>query len=148
MSVGDIVNINDLSGTVEAITIRTTSIRNYNGNVYIIPNGDIRTVTNMSRTFKRAIVDIPCHYEENQERLVGIIREEMEIAAREVDGIWEIPAVMSIVAFDKNAVRVQVAVPCPVGEHWRVERDLRSRIKARFDREGIVMPHYSVPEGD
>ena len=45
-------------------------------------------------------------------------------------------------------VRVQVAVPCPVGEHWRVERDLRSRIKARFDREGIVMPHYSVPEGD
>ena len=148
MSVGDIVNINDLSGTVEAITIRTTSIRNYNGNVYIIPNGDIRTVTNMSRTFKRAIVDIPCHYEENQERLVGIIREEMEIAAREVDGIKEIPAVMSIVAFDKNAVRVQVAVPCPVGEHWRVERDLRSRIKARFDREGIVMPHYSVPEGD
>ena len=148
MSVGDIVNINDLSGTVEAITIRTTSIRNFNGNVFIIPNGDIRTVTNMSRGFKRAIVDIPCPYEENQERLIAMIREEMETAALEVDGIKEIPAVMSIVAFDKNSVRVQVAVPCPVGEHWRIERDLRTRIKARFDREGIVMPHYSVPEGD
>ena len=53
---------------------------------------------------------------------------------------------MLIVAFDKNSVRLQVAVVCPVGEHWRIEREIRTRIKARFDREGIMMPHYSVPE--
>ena len=148
ISVGDIVDINGTSGTVETITIRTTSIRNFNGNVIVIPNGDIRTITNMSRGFKRAIVNIPCPYEENQERLVGMIKEEMEIAAREVDGITNVPDVMSIVAFDKNSVRVQVAVVCPIGEHWRIERDLRSRIKARFDREGIIMPHYPIPEDD
>ena len=55
---------------------------------------------------------------------------------------------MSIVAFDHNSVRLQVSVPCPIGEHWRIERELRTRIKARFDQEGIVMPHYSVPESD
>ena len=146
IAVGDLVSINGLDGTVEAITIRTTSIRNYNGNVYCIPNGDIRTVTNMSRGFKRAIVNVPCPYEENQERLVAMVKEEMEIAAKEVEGIDAVPDVMSIVAFDKNSVRLQVAVVCPVGEHWRIEREIRTRIKARFDKEGIVMPHYSVPE--
>ena len=146
IAVGDLVSINDLDGTVESITIRTTSIRNYNGNIYNIPNGDIRTITNMSRGFKRAIVNVPCPYEESQERLVNMVKEEMEIAAKEVEGIRTVPDVMSIVAFDKNSVRLQVAVVCPVGEHWRIEREIRTRIKARFDKEGIVMPHYSVPE--
>ena len=145
---GDLVSINGLDGTVETITIRTTSIRNYNGNIYCIPNGDIRTITNMSRGFKRAIVNIPCPYEENQERLVNMVKEEMEIAAKEVEGMKTVPDVMSIVAFDKNSVRLQVAVVCPVGEHWRIEREIRTRVKARFDREGIIMPHYTVPESD
>ncbi len=148
VAVGDIVNINEMSGTVESITIRTISIRNFNGNLIIIPNGDIRTITNMSRGFKRAVVNIPCPYEENQERLVAMVREEMEIAAHEIPGIKDVPDVMSIVAFDHNSVRLQVAVICPVGEHWRIEREIRTRIKARFDKEGIMMPHYTVPEAD
>ena len=148
IEVGDLISVNDLVGTVETITIRTTSIRNFNGNVFIIPNGDIRTIINMSRGFKRAIVNVPCPYEESQERLVAMVREEMEIAAKEVEGISSVPDVMSIVAFDKNSVRMQVAVVCPIGQHWRIEREIRTRIKARFDREGIVMPHYSIPEND
>ena len=99
VTVGDLVNINDLTGVVEAVTVRTTSIRNWNGNLVVIPNGDIRTIINMSRGFKRAIVNIPCPYEENQERLVAIIREEMEIAGKEIEGIEETPQVMSIVSF-------------------------------------------------
>ena len=146
IEVGDLVSINGMDGTVESITIRTTSIRNYNGNVYVIPNGDIRNITNMSRGFKRAVVNVPCPYEEDQARLVDMVKEEMAIAAQEVDGINTVPDVMSIVAFDKNSVRLQVAVVCPVGEHWRIEREIRTRIKARFDREGIVMPHYSIVE--
>ena len=63
ISVGDIVSINGLDGVVESIAIRTTVIRNFNGNVFVIPNGDIRTLTNMSRSFKRAIVDVRCPYE-------------------------------------------------------------------------------------
>ena len=146
ITIGDVVTVNDLSGTVEAISIRTTTIRNYNGNVYIIPNGDIRTVTNMSRGFKRAIVNVPCPYEENQERLVAMVKEEMEIASREIEGITSVPEVMSIVSFEPNSVTLQIAVPCPVGQHWRIERDIRSRVKARFDKEGIIMPHYAFPK--
>ena len=146
LTVGDLVTINDLSGTVEAVTVRTTSIRNWNGNLVVIPNGDIRTITNMSRGFKRAIVNIPCPYEENHQRIVEILREEMVVAGKEIKGIEKTPEVMSIISFEHNAVMVQIAVACPVGEHWRIERDIRSRVKARFDQEGIIMPHYTFPK--
>ena len=41
---------------------------------------------------------------------------------------------------------LQIAAQCPVGQHWRIEREIRTRVKARFDREGIMMPHYSLPK--
>ena len=145
ITAGDVVKINDLAGTVESIAIRTTEVRDFNGNLYVIPNGDIRTLTNMSRGFKRAIVDVRCPYEADQARLVAILNEEMEKAYGEVEGLMEKPEVMSILAFETDCVMVRIAAQCPVGENWRIERDLRSRVKARFDAEGIVMPHYQKP---
>lgn len=142
ISVGDVVTINSLSGVVESIAIRTTVVRDYNGNLYVIPNGDIRTFTNMSRDFKRAIVDIRCPYEADQDKIVSILEDEMEKAGGEIDGLTSVPEVMSILSFDTDAVVVRIAVQCPVGQHWRIERDLRTRVKARFDKEGIEMPHY------
>ncbi len=145
ITAGDVVNINGLAGTVESIAIRTTEVRDYNGNLYVIPNGDIRAFTNMSRGFKRAIVDVRCPYDADQARLVAILNEEMEKAYGEVDGLMEKPEVMSILSFETDCVMVRIAAQCPVGENWRIERDLRSRVKARFDAEGIVMPHYQKP---
>ena len=145
IAVGDIVDINGLQGTVESIAIRATVIRNYNGNIYTIPNGDIRTVTNMSRGYKRAIVDVRCPYEADQQHIVDILREEMEKAGREIEGLNGPPEVMSILSFEPDAVVARIAAQCPVGENWRIERDIRTRVKARFDREGIVMPHYQKP---
>ena len=145
IAVGDIVDINGLQGEVESIAIRSTVIRNFNGNVYVIPNGDIRTLTNMSRGFKRAIVDVRCPYEANQTQIVHILEEEMELAGNEIEGLTEAPSVMSILSFEPDAVVVRITAQCPVGENWRIERDIRTRVKARFDREGIVMPHYQKP---
>ena len=145
IAVGDIVDINGLQGVVESVAIRTTVVRNFNGNIFVIPNGDIRTITNMSRGFKRAIVDVRCPYDVDQERIVSILKEEMEIAGREIEGLSETPDVMSILSFEPDCVLARVAAQCPVGENWRIERELRTRIKVRFDKEGIVMPHYQKP---
>ena len=145
VSVGDVVTVNGLSGTVESIAIRITVIRDYNGNLHVIPNGDIRTLTNMSRGFKRAIIDVRCPYEADQGHIVEILNDEMEKAYGEVQGLMEKPEVMSILSFETDCVMVRIAAQCPVGENWRIERDLRSRVKARFDREGIMMPHYQKP---
>lgn len=145
IAVGDIVEINGLTGEVESIALRTTVIRNANGNLYSIPNGDIRTVTNMSQDFKKALVDIRCPYDVPLERLETILKEEMEIAAVEVEGLEAAPDVLSIISFDPDAIIIRLAAKCPVKENWRIERDLRCRVKRRFEKEGIEMPHYQRP---
>ena len=145
IAVGNIVEINGLTGNVESIAIRTTVVRGFNGDVYTIPNGDIRTITNMSRDFKYAMVNVRCPYEESQERMVQILTDEMEKAGKEIEGLTETPDVLSIADFDTDAVIIRIMAKCPVDEQWRIERDIRARIKNRFDREGIVMPHYSKP---
>lgn len=145
ISVGDIVDINGMTGEVESIAIRTTIVRNYNGNRYSIPNGDIRTVINMSRDYKRAIVDIRCPYEESQERLIRVLTDEMEKAGREMEALTETPEVMNVLSFEPDAVIIRLAVRCPVKQNWGIERELRARVKARFDAEGIEMPHYQRP---
>ena len=141
ITVGDIVEVNGLSGEVEAIAIRTTTIRNYSGNLYVIPNGDIRTVTNMTRSYKRAIVDIRLPYEEKLDRLLAVMTDEMEKAGAEVAGLSEIPQVLGILSYDPDAIIVRIVAMCSVKENWGIERELRKRIKERFDTENIQMPH-------
>ncbi len=141
ITVGDIVEVNGLSGEVESIALRTTSIRHFSGNLYVIPNGDIRTVTNMTRTFKRAIVDVRLPYEEKLERLIAILEDEMKAAGKEIEGFSEPPQVLGVLSFESDCIIVRLSALCPVKENWRIERELRMRVKNRFDNEGIQMPH-------
>ena len=141
ITVGDIVEVNGLSGEVEAIAIRTTTIRHYSGNLYVIPNGDIRTVTNMTRSYKRAIVDIRLPYEEKLDRLLAVLTDEMEKAGKELPGLSEVPQVLGILSYEPDAMIVRIAAMCSVKENWGIERELRKRVKERFDVEGIQMPH-------
>lgn len=143
IGVGDFVRINDMDGFIDSVSLRTTVIRNFNGNVYTIPNGEIRTIANMSIVLKRAIIDIRCPYEESRSRLLDIIRDEMETAIREIDGIAGQADIMNICAFEPDAIIFRIAVECHVKDHWRIEREIRARIKDRFDAEGIIMPHFS-----
>lgn len=141
ITVGDIVEVNGLSGEVEAIAIRTTTLRNYSGNLFVIPNGDIRTVTNMTRSYKRAIVDIRLPYEERLDRLLAILTDEMEKAGAVISELSEVPQVLGILAYESDAIIVRIAAMCTVKENWGIERELRRRVKERFDEEGIQMPH-------
>jgi small conductance mechanosensitive channel len=141
ITVGDIVEVNGLSGEVESIALRTTSIRHFSGNLYVIPNGDIRTVTNMTRTFKRAIVDVRLPYEEKLEKLLAILEDEMADTSKAIEGFNEPPQVLGVLSFEADCIIVRLSALCPVKENWRIERELRMRVKNRFDREGIQMPH-------
>ncbi len=143
ITVGDIVEVNGLSGEVESIALRATSIRHFSGNLYVVPNGDIRTVTNMTRTFKRAIVDVRLPYEENLEKLLAILEDEMQKAGEAIAGLTETPEVAGVLAFEADSIIVRLSALCPVKENWRIERELRRRVKNRFDQEGIQMPHIS-----
>ena len=141
ITVGDIVEVNGLSGEVEAIAIRTTTIRHYSGNLYVIPNGDIRTVTNMTRSYKRAIIDVRLPYEEKLDRLLGILTDEMAKAGEDVPGLSETPQVLGVLSYESDAIIVRIAAMCSVKENWNIERELRKRVKERFDAEKVQMPH-------
>ena len=139
--VGDIVTINNCTGTVENVSIRTTKLRGIDGTVYIVPNGTISTVTNKCKDYMNALVDVGVAYEEDLDNVIAVLDDEMEIAFEEVNGLQEKPDVLGVNSLDDSAVTIRVVAKCDVKENFKVERELRLRIKKRFDREGINIPY-------
>lgn len=144
ITVGDFVQLNGLSGTVEGISLRTTTLRDYNGNLYVVPNGDVRTVTNLSRDYKRALIEVRLNYEESLDDMLAILRDEMERSRNEIPGLRETPQVLGIKAMPGDAIIVEISALCDAGANVDAERSLRLRVKNRFDREGILFPHAPV----
>lgn len=140
--VGDIVELNGFSGTVEAIGIRTTRIRNADGNVHIVPNGQISVVTNMSKGFNRAIVDISVAYGEDIDRVFAVLKDEFKkiFNNKIIEGIIDEPQVWGINELADSAVVIRVVADSEIGENWRIERELRKYILKRFEKEKIEIP--------
>lgn len=140
--VGDIVELNGFSGTVEAIGIRTTRIRNADGNVHIVPNGQISIVTNMSKGFNRAIVDISVAYGEDIDRVFEVLKDEFKkiFNNKIIEGIIDEPQVWGINELADSAVVIRVVADSEIGENWRIERELRKYILKRFEKEKIEIP--------
>lgn len=143
LTVGDTVQVNGMTGTVESVSLRTTTLRDYNGSLYVVPNGDIRTVTNMSRGRRRAIVEVRLNYEEDLDTMLRVLRDEMD-NTKDVNGLCEIPQVQGITGMVGDSITVQIAALCEAASAVDVERELRRRIKLRFDREEILFPHAPV----
>ena len=140
--VGDIVELNGFSGTVEAIGIRTTRIRNADGNVHIVPNGQISVVTNMSKGFNRAIVDISVAYGEDIDRVFAVLKDEFKkiFNNKIIEGIIDEPQVWGINELADSAVVIRVVADSEIGENRRIERELRKYILKRFEKEKIEIP--------
>lgn len=144
--VGDIVELNGFSGTVEAIGIRTTRIRNADGNVHIVPNGQISIVTNMSKGFNRAIVDVSVAYGEDIEKVFAVLKNEFKNIFDNglIEGIIDEPKILGINDLADSAVVIRVVADSEIGENWRIERELRKFILIRFEKENIEIPFPQV----
>ena len=144
--VGDIVELNGFSGTVEAIGIRTTRIRNADGNVHIVPNGQISIVTNMSKGFNRAVVDISVAYGEDIDRVFAVLKNEFKriFDNKLIEGIIDEPQVWGINELADSAVVIRVVADSEIGENWRIERELRKFILKRFEKENIEIPFPQI----
>lgn len=144
--VGDIVELNGFSGTVESIGIRTTRIRNVDGNVHIVPNGQISIVTNMSKGFNRAVVDVSVAYGEDIDRVFSVLKKEFKriFDNNLIDGIIDEPQVWGINELGDSAVVIRIAADSRIGENWRIERELRKFILKRFEEENIEIPFPQI----
>ncbi|GAA1971931.1 mechanosensitive ion channel [Nocardioides panacihumi] len=142
--VGDVIDLGSgTSGTVEAVSLRVTRLRDVHGTVWYVPNGEILRVGNMSQNWARAIVDVTVGYREDLNKVIGTLRDIAEDLWQDEDFtqiIIEQPEVTGVETLGPETVGVRVMVKTEPMEQWKVARELRSRIKARFDHEGISIP--------
>jgi small conductance mechanosensitive channel len=142
-AVGDVVRVKDTAGLVEKITLRTLVLRDLNGVVHIIPNGTIDTLSNLTKSWSRAVLEIGVAYKEDVDRVMDVMLDEAIQLGQDPEWaplITEEPTVPGIERFDDSAVTIRVMFRTLPQRQWDVAREYRRRIKKRFDAEGIEIP--------
>ena len=141
--VGDVVTIAGLSGAVESLNLRITTLRALDGAVHVIPNGQIDKVTVASKEWSRSIVDLEVSYRANLDVALAVIGDEAKKFAASLGWSWRItapPEVTGVEALGASGIHVRVMFKTLPKEQWGVGREFRRRIKLRLDLEGIDIP--------
>ena len=141
--VGDIIDVGEATGTVEAVSLRVTRLRDINGTVWYVPNGEIARVGNQSQNWSRTVLDVGVSYNEDLTRVRTVLEEiahELWEDATLTKDVIEEPSVWGVQELAADAVTMRVVLKTTPGAQWAVAREMRERIKARFDHEGIEIP--------
>lgn len=146
---GDVVTLAGQTGTVEEITLRYVQLRDYAGNVYFIPNGQITLVINMTRGFGNAVIEVGVAYREDVDQVMAVmhrvaaeLRQDPEFGPRILQDL-EMAGVNDWAA---SAVMIRARLRCQAQEQFGVRREYLKRLKKAFDAEGIEIPfpHMTV----
>lgn len=141
IAVGDVITFGASGGVVEEVGLRVTKYRTFSGELWVIPNGEIRAFGNFNRQWTRAVVPVGVAYEQDVGKAMRILEEVGKQWAEERrDIVLEEPEVQGILAFDDSSISLRLVVKVRPLQHWVAERQLRCRIKEAFDREGIEIP--------
>ncbi len=140
-NVGSYVEIDGVEGTVEEMALRVTKIRGFNGDLYIVPNGEIKKVTNKSTGKMRALVEISIAYEEDIDNAIRVLTIEAEALKEKEQRIVEGPTVLGVSALGASEVVITIIAKTVPMEQWAIERLMRKTFKEAFDREGIEIPY-------
>lgn len=132
-AVGDLITIDNMTGTVEHMELRVTRLKNFTGDVYIIPNGEIKKVTNHTRDNKMVIVDIPVSYSSNIKKVNEIAKRVCEEVKEEFKVFTEEPTVLGITDLGKSNINLRITARTFPNEQWAVERRIRMKIKEEFE---------------
>lgn len=140
IDVGDYVTVGAFEGIVEAVGLRTTQIRGFNGTLHYIPNREILSLSNHSRGNMQALVDIRVSYQDDIDQAIDIMKKVCEQVASENSNIVEGPNVLGVQAFGTSEVVIRIIAKTVNMEQWNVERQLRKAIKEAFDEHGMEIP--------
>ncbi|MDP3084039.1 MAG: mechanosensitive ion channel family protein [Rubrivivax sp.] len=151
--VGDVVKLGAHAGLVEMVTLRHVQLRDYDGNVHFVPNGEISTVVNMSRGYAQAVMDVGVAYRENTDAVVKVMREAgAELRADPAFALRILGDldVAGVDRWDDSAVIIRCRFKCAPLEQWSVRREYLRRLKMAFDAQGIEIPypHVTVYAGE
>lgn len=146
-SVGDEVTLGDVSGTVEAITLRTTVLRGLDGVRHVVSNGDVRTSSNATRSYSRAMLVVPLPYSADVDRAIDIISEcgaELTADPDFADRVLGDLVVLGVDAFNQISVDIKAYVQTVPGQQHAVGRELRKRVGNALEAQGIKLPYMPV----
>ncbi|MFQ5875031.1 MAG: mechanosensitive ion channel family protein, partial [Dehalococcoidia bacterium] len=153
--VGDVIRAAGVAGRVESITLRVTTLRDLEGRVHVIPNGQIETLTNFTKDWSRALLDIGVAYKEDVDEVMAVLREVSE-ELRQDEGfkefIVEPLTILGVEAFGDSEVTIRMFFTTQPLKQWDVAREFRRRVKKAFDEQGIEIPfphrtiYMGVPE--
>ncbi|HEX73953.1 MAG TPA: mechanosensitive ion channel family protein [Dehalococcoidia bacterium] len=141
--VGDVARVADIIGVVEAINLRKTVLRDLDGIVHHVPNGEIRVASNYTRHFSRVNLNIPVAYDTNLDHAINVLnRVGKELAADEDwrPVIKSAPQVLRVDNLGDSGIDIKVLGDVKPLQQWAVTGELRKRIKKAFDDEGIEIP--------
>jgi small-conductance mechanosensitive channel len=144
---GDVVTVAGISGSVEDITLRHVRLRDYDGNVHFVPNSLVTTVTNMTRTFAHAVMDIGVAYRENVDEVMAAMREvghELRADPAFCKLILQDLEIAGVERLDKSSVVIRSRFMVAPAQQWTVRREYLRRAKAAFDARGIELPYPHV----
>ncbi|TET40494.1 MAG: mechanosensitive ion channel family protein [Dehalococcoidia bacterium] len=142
-SVGDWVQIAGIGGGVEEINLRRTVLRDFDGTVHVIPNGEIRVASNFTKEWSRVNLNISVAYGEDLDRVIEVLnRIGREMAEEEYWGslLLSPPQVLRIDNLGDSGIEIRILGTTKAMRQWEVTGELRKRIKKTFDEEGIEIP--------
>ncbi|MBM7789511.1 mechanosensitive ion channel family protein [Tenggerimyces flavus] len=141
--IGDVIDMGEAVGTVEGVGLRTTRLRDGDGVLWHVRNGEVLRVGNKSQGWSTLLLDVDVAYDENTERVEDLINTVAAALATEEDWagkVIEAPKVVGIEGVSGLAVTLRVIGKCTANEHFSVQRELRQRLKDAFAVEGIRVP--------
>ncbi len=145
--VGDVLEVqttaSPVSGKVEALTLRITTLRAFDGTLHVIPNGNMQVVSNKSKGWARAIVDVRVAYGEDVDRVREVLEELFEEVRQDPllqEWIMEGPSILGVESLADYALVVRVVADTRPSKRWDAERRLRERITQRLSEKGIRVP--------
>lgn len=143
LSVGDVVRVHGTGGQVEKFTLRAVTLRDLAGNVHVIPNGVIDSVTNMTKDYSRYVLDVGVSYSTNVDVVIAVLREIDDGMRKEMEygkDMLEPVEVLGLERFDDSAVVIRARLKTRPNHQWRIGREFNRRIKQIFDERGIEIP--------
>jgi moderate conductance mechanosensitive channel len=141
--VGDVVCIDKTCGVVEDINLRITVLRDLDGTVHHVPNGDIRVASNLSKTSANVNLDIGVAYSSNLDHVIKVVNEVGMKLAKDKDWkdfITEAPQFLRVDSFADSSIIIKIKGETVPLKQWSVTGELRKRLKESFDREKIEIP--------
>jgi moderate conductance mechanosensitive channel len=135
--VGDLITLDSMTGTVEQIELRLTRIRNANGDLHVVPNGEIKKVTNHTRGNKAVIVDIPIDYNLDLSKVFNAVGNVCSMVSTEFESIVEEPKLLGITELGRDSMNLRIMAMALPNDQPVIERRIRKLIWDEFQRQNI-----------